>query len=62
MTTCSVKGCFAEKQSGDTLFCENCRVNWIEQCMMWGIKETIIPEREEDKLIKLFQEHIMEHK
>jgi len=33
MTTCSTKGCFAERQKGDSLFCVDCRQGWRRFCI-----------------------------
>ena len=39
MTTCSTKGCFAERQDGDSLFCSDCREAWRKFAKLSGLDE-----------------------
>ena len=53
--TCTVKGCNADRVSGDLLFCEKCREKWKRVCIKEGILEMHNPTINTDKLLKEFQ-------
>ena len=54
--SCSVKECYEDRANGDSLFCFNCRKDWIQFCKLKGIHEVSIPEEETNIIINKFQE------
>jgi len=55
MITCSVHGCQADRDEGDSLFCPDCRNDWTNMCLRTGIKEVLIPVEELEEILDNFQ-------
>ena len=56
MKNCTVKGCFASQQSGDILFCVECRKNWRAYLVRQGIEWIQVPELDMQQLLNIFQQ------
>ena len=57
-SSCSRKGCFAQKQAGDLLFCPTDRQNWRKWMLKLGIAENpYVPENELALLLSSFQKN-----
>lgn len=58
MVTCTTKGCFSEKETGDSLFCQTCREEWIGWCKETEIHELDAPEEIVSNLLLVFQKRM----
>ena len=54
--TCTVKGCNAQREEGDLLFCLECRKKWKDVCRKEGILEVQVDWDELNKFLKAYQE------
>lgn len=55
-SNCTVRGCYADKQTGDSLFCNECRTAWRVFAVVKGFA---YPEDYYGKNAEYFEEHTL---